>query len=141
MGTDASGLELLSREDCVHLLATRTIGRIAFHAAALPVILPVAYAVDGDSIVVRVRGGSQLDAGTRGAVVAFEVDDVDAADGGHWSVVVTGVTSAVSDPAELERAKALPLDDWAGDGDRFIRISRELVSGRRRLVPVGRPHV
>jgi nitroimidazol reductase NimA-like FMN-containing flavoprotein (pyridoxamine 5'-phosphate oxidase superfamily) len=138
MRVDSFGLELLSREECVRLLSTTAIGRIGFHSAALPVILPVAYAVDGDSIVVRVRGGSQLDIATREAVVAFEADDLDASSGGGggWSVAVTGVTSTITEPAELERMRALALDEWSGLDDRFIRISLDMLSGRRRRRPV-----
>jgi nitroimidazol reductase NimA-like FMN-containing flavoprotein (pyridoxamine 5'-phosphate oxidase superfamily) len=128
---DSSGLEPLSRAACVELLSTGTIGRIGFHTDALPVILPVAYAVDGGGIVIRVRSGSQLDAATRDAVVAFEADRVD--DGAEsWSVAVTGVTSDITDPADLAGARGLPLDGWGGGSrDRFVRISLDLVSGRR----------
>ncbi len=105
MSIDSSGLELLSRADCVHLLSTTTIGRIGFHAAALPVVLPVAYAVDGESIVLRVRAGSQLDAGTGDAVVPFEADDVGAGERGGWSVAVTGVTSTITDRRRPRRCR------------------------------------
>lgn len=137
MEIDRSGLELLSRQECLRLLATTGIGRIGIHAAALPVILPVAYVVDDASIVVRVGSGSQLDSATRDAVVAFEADYVDPGEGDSWSVSVTGVTRHVTDHDELERVKRLPLGEWAGDAaDRFVCISLEMVSGRRRALAV-----
>lgn len=137
---DRTRLERLSRDECLRLLAAGTLGRIGFHTGALPVVLPVAYAADEDGVVVRVQGGSQLELAMRDAVVAFEIDDVDPVHGTAWSVAVTGVTHRVTDPADLARVRALPLDDWAvDDSDRFVRISLDLVSGRRRaLAPVRR---
>jgi nitroimidazol reductase NimA-like FMN-containing flavoprotein (pyridoxamine 5'-phosphate oxidase superfamily) len=128
---DRSGLEVLPREDCLRLLASVRIGRIGFSAAALPVILPVAFALDQQGIVVRVHAGSQLHAGTRNAVVAFEVDDGNRSEA-RWSVAVTGVATELVDPAEVERARRLPLDDWSSSAtDHFVRITLDLVSGRR----------
>ena len=136
MDVDRAGLELLSRDECLRLLATGGIGRVGFHTGALPVVLPVTYALDEDGVVVRVRAGSQLELAMRDAVVAFEIDDVDPVRGTTWSVAVTGVTSRIDDPGDLARAKVLPLDAWAADdSDRFVRISLDLVSGRRRTAP------
>ena len=135
MEVDRAGLELLSRDECLRLLATASTGRIGFHTGALPVILPVTYAMDDAGVVVRIRAGSQLELAMRDAVVAFEIDDVDPGQGSAWSVAVTGVTSRITDPEEIEQVRGLPLDDWAADGtDRFVRISLDLVSGRRRAV-------
>jgi len=131
--SDRASLEFLPRDECLELLRTARIGRVAFHAGALPLILPVAFGLDGDGIVIRVLAGSQLDNGTQDAVVAFEVDDVDPIQGSAWSVSVTGLTTAIVDGEELERARALPLGHWAegADGDRFVRISLDMVTGRR----------
>ncbi len=126
-------LEPLSHEECLDLLARTRIGRVGIHAGALPVVLPVAYVVDGDDVVLRVRPGSQLEAATRDAVVAFEADDVDPILGRAWSVAVTGVARPIEDPAGLAAARELPLGAWGGDGDPdcYVRISLDLVSGRR----------
>jgi len=133
MDADRSGLEVLSRDECLRLLSGARTGRVGFHAGALPVVLPVAFAVDDLAIVVGVRPGSQLDDATRDAVVAFEADDVDPGVGTAWSVSVTGVTSDITDPTELARVRSLGLDGWAGGATgRFKRISTDLISGRRR---------
>jgi len=130
MDRDRSGLDVLTRAQCLHLLSRARIGRLAFHSGAVPVILPVAFAVDEQAIVFRVADGSRLDAGTRDSVVAFEADGGDPSRRG-WSVSVTGTTSDVSDPRELARNRAL-LPDWSdGGGSRVVRISLELMSGRR----------
>jgi nitroimidazol reductase NimA-like FMN-containing flavoprotein (pyridoxamine 5'-phosphate oxidase superfamily) len=100
---------------------------------ALPVVLPVNFVLFEGAILVRTIPGTKLDAATAGAVVAFEVDNY-AADGAvGWSVVVQGEASEITDPEELARARATPLDSWALDGsaDRYIRIDTSIVSGRR----------
>ncbi len=135
MDADQSGLEVLSRDECLRLLSGARTGRVGFHSSALPVVLPVAFAVDDLGIVVVVRAGSQLDYATRDAVVAFEADDVDPSQGTAWSVSVTGVTSDITDPTELAHVRSLGLDDWGGAAGRFIRISADLISGRHGGIP------
>lgn len=132
MQLNGFGQELLSREQCLELLSGTNIGRIGFHFAVLPVILPVKYAIDDGGIAVRVRAGSQLDAGTRDAVVAFEADDLDPSRGSGWSVAVTGMATRITDGAQLARVRDLLAVDWMDESpETFIRISLDLMSGRR----------
>ena len=83
--------------------------------------------------MLRTTPGTKLDAATSAAVVAFEVDSYVSDGSVGWSVVVQGVAAEITDPDELARARASPLDSWALDGsaDRFIRIEMSKVSGRR----------
>jgi uncharacterized protein len=135
MDVDRNGLEVLEREEAMRLLARATIGRIGIHASALPVVLPVNFYLDGDQILIRTAKGTKLDAATRNAVVAFEADDIDPVYHTGWSVVVTGVARELVDPAELERAKDLPIPHWASANGRYIAISTDIVSGRRLPPP------
>src|SRR5436309_9845183 len=107
MEIDRNGLEVLDREECLRLLGTATLGRIGLQAKALPMVLPVNFAIDGDRIVIRTGWGTKLDAATRGAVVAFECDSINAFDHTGWSVAVTGVAHEVSDVAEIDRLRRL----------------------------------
>lgn len=135
---DRSGLEVLEREECLRLLAGATIGRIGVSSEALPTVLPVIFCLDGDRILIRTGVGTKLEAATRNAVVAFEVDDFGSMDHTGWSVVVTGVTREVTDPDELAALRHARLTRWAPRGDGYlVAISTELVSGRR--IPEGRP--
>ena len=139
MEIDRNGLEVLSRSECLRLLATATIGRIGIHADALPTILPVNFVSTERGIVVQTVVGSKLDAAMDHAVVAFEADRVDARTHCGWSVVVTGVARPITDATELAWARDLPLRHWVPvAGDRYICISTELVSGRRVWVPSDR---
>jgi nitroimidazol reductase NimA-like FMN-containing flavoprotein (pyridoxamine 5'-phosphate oxidase superfamily) len=127
---DGAGLAILDRSECLRLLARGGVGRIAINAGALPLILPVRFAVDGESIVLCVGAGSTLDRATRYAVVAFEVDGSDA--GGEWSVSTVGVARPIPEGSDTNRAEALPLPRWWLDRPhQFVSVSTEHLSGRR----------
>ncbi len=127
---DGAGLHILDRSECLRLLARGSVGRIAVTAAALPMILPVRYALDGEVVVLCVGVGSTLDQATRHAVVAFEVDGADL--DGEWSVSAVGVARPVPEGAETIRAETLPLPRWwLGRPHRFVSVSTEHVAGRR----------
>ena len=135
MGTDdLDTLETLDRAECLRLLETAPVGRIAVTIGALPVILPVNFAIVGDRIVIRTVPGTKLDAATSHAVVAFEADD-HAPDGSWgWSVMVQGVCTEVVAPAERAALGASPLRPWAfsdATATRFVRIDLSFVTGRR----------
>ncbi|MEV6160212.1 pyridoxamine 5'-phosphate oxidase family protein [Nonomuraea sp. NPDC052129] len=132
MKLDSSGLQVLSRQECMLLLASTPIGRIVFTDHALPAVQPVTFCLDGERIVIRTGIGSKLAAATREAIVAFEVDEFEPRSRTGWSVTVVGPSRAVRDPAELARLAALPLTAWApGSRDHYIVLRAEHVSGRR----------
>jgi nitroimidazol reductase NimA-like FMN-containing flavoprotein (pyridoxamine 5'-phosphate oxidase superfamily) len=128
-------IEYLTTEECLHLLSTASVGRIAVTRDALPVILPVNYAVDGTSLVIRTSEGSVLKAARAGgAVVAFEVDSLDERTMTGWSVLITGTLREVTAVSAVLRAEQLPLAPWVGGERRhFVRITPGLMSGRRLL--------
>lgn len=124
----------IDRDECVQLLATEEVGRIAFATPAGADVLPVNYALDGDAVVFATNTGSKLWSLER-ATVAFEVDHIDNAARSGWSVVVHGLAqeiTALDAPALLERLRSLPLNPWAG-GDRphLVRIAPLTITGRR----------
>jgi uncharacterized protein len=129
---DRNGLEVLSRDECLRLLGTAALGRVAVTTAALPTILPVNFRFDGQHILIRTGRGTKLAAATRNAVVAFEVDEVEPTTREGWSVVVTGVARELTDPDELAEAQTPALERWAvGEDHWVVAISTEMVSGRR----------
>ncbi|HVM08662.1 MAG TPA: pyridoxamine 5'-phosphate oxidase family protein [Acidimicrobiales bacterium] len=132
MNVDQNGLEVLTRAECLDLLASSTFGRIALTSQALPLVLPVNYRYDGRSVVIRTNPGTKLDAATRHAVVAFEVDSIDPIYHCGWSVVVQGIARAVDDQDEIARLRQLPLSTWMPAApDSYVAISLDIVSGRR----------
>jgi uncharacterized protein len=137
---DRNGLEVLSREDCLLLLETAVLGRVAVSSGALPTILPVNFTYDGRQILIRTGRGTKLDAATRNTVVAFEVDQIEPARDAGWSVVVTGVARELTDPGEMAAAQHPLLVRWASASsadDRIVAISPDVISGRR-VLPGGR---
>ena len=77
MEVDRNGLEVLDRDECIRLLGTATLGRLAVTSGSLPTVFPVNFLLDDDRIVVSTSRGTKLDAAIQDAVVAFEVDDFD----------------------------------------------------------------
>jgi len=100
------GIESLTEQECLRLLAQRSVGRVAFTERALPTIRPVSYALVGRHIVLRTREAG-LAARLDGQVVAFGVDDVDPEAETGWSVVVTGSARLLSGPGEPARLLSL----------------------------------
>jgi nitroimidazol reductase NimA-like FMN-containing flavoprotein (pyridoxamine 5'-phosphate oxidase superfamily) len=132
MDTDRNGLEILDRAECLRLLAGSVLGRIAVTIGAIPVILPVNFLVDGERILIRTGEGTKLQAATRDAVVAFEVDDVEPFSHTGWSVCVTGRATELRDHDDVARVGTLPLAHWAPHGvEHVVAVSLDVVTGRR----------
>lgn len=130
----------LADVECHKLLAERHLGRLALTDPDEPVIFPVNYVLDEGAVVFRTDPGSKLDAIAGGARVAFEVDAVDEGSRTGWSVVVRGRAAEVSEPADLDRLRGLPLYPWAPGGKaRYVRIRPVSVTGRRIAMPANLP--
>ena len=116
-------MDALSREDCLAMLADHSVGRIAVTSHALPVIVPVNYALSGHTVVFRTEPGGMLARACADAVVAFEVDEL-ARDGSSGrSVLVVGVATLLTGSQAL-RATELRLVSARGEGlDQFIGIA------------------
>lgn len=129
---DRNGLEVLDRSECLALLGTAMLGRIAVTFGALPVILPVNFRLVEDQVVFRTGIGTKLDAATCETIVAFEVDELDPLAHVGWSVVVTGYATEVTDPAARAAVVRANIPRWApSDGERYIAVSTEMITGRR----------
>jgi nitroimidazol reductase NimA-like FMN-containing flavoprotein (pyridoxamine 5'-phosphate oxidase superfamily) len=139
MFSEDRSLETLTKRDAVALLSTASVGRVVFTVGALPAIVPVSFAVHGDAIVMRTSLESRLARAAPGGVLAFEVDDVDPATRTGWSVVVTGLASTVSDPAERAAIEAIVETFAPGQTDLCIRLPLTVVTGRRVAAARGAP--
>ncbi|HTI27603.1 MAG TPA: pyridoxamine 5'-phosphate oxidase family protein [Kutzneria sp.] len=132
-GTDPTGLTVLDDAECLRLLASVRLGRIAVSDRALPTVLPVYFLLTGRTVLLRVAGAGRLAAATRTAVVAFEADEMGPT--GGWSVLGIGRTRSVRPD---ERVAASGLRKWGtGEPDRFVAIGLELLTGRRLPLPTG----
>jgi hypothetical protein len=132
MDLNGSVLQHLSRGECMRLVGSVPLGRIVYTRQALPAVELVNFALAEGDIVIRTDSGGKLAAATRGAVVAFEADSVDAAAHAGWSVTIVGCSRAVTDSEEIRRLQQIGLEPWAPEErDHFILISPSIVNGRR----------
>lgn len=117
MGPDGrwfpSHLREISKTECLELLASHRVGRVAYCDDLGPVVLPVHYALDQDTILIQISSQSTLARHLRAAPASFQIDDFDDFNQTGWSVLVRG------DAAHVDNAD-LPADDedrphaWAG---------------------------
>jgi hypothetical protein len=130
---DTRELDVLDQEQCLALMRTATIGRVAFTHGALPAVQPVTFALGEEEVFIPTHPGNKVVAASRGAVVAFEVDDVDPAARTGWSVTVVGPSRVISEPAEVARLDRMGVRPWPRGRDRhcYIAITVSLVQGRR----------
>jgi nitroimidazol reductase NimA-like FMN-containing flavoprotein (pyridoxamine 5'-phosphate oxidase superfamily) len=128
------GAELLDDDQCLALLAATSFGRVGVTIGALPVILPVNFAVHDGDIVFATRTGTKLRAAVRQAIIAFEVDAIDPATRSGWSVLAVGSCGEVTDPALCSELQSC-LDPYLAERDHVVRMTPEFLSGRRIIPP------
>ncbi|HUF33338.1 MAG TPA: pyridoxamine 5'-phosphate oxidase family protein [Acidimicrobiales bacterium] len=128
-----SGLEVIERDECLRLLASRQVGRLGVVDGRRPLIFPVNYVVAGEEIVFRTDPGTKLTAALR-ANVALQIDEVNEEERTGWSVLVSGRAEEI-DSFRNEAVRALldlPVRPWsAGSKAHWVRIVTESVTGRR----------
>jgi len=130
-----AGLEAveLSEDECLRLLQTQDMGRLAVVVSGRPTIFPVNYAVDGGDIVIRTGPGSKLEGAPLGWV-AFEVDQFDPESLKGWDVLASGVARDITDgvDATSRRLQGLEIIPWVvGEKRHRIAILEPTLTGRR----------
>ncbi|WP_248963234.1 pyridoxamine 5'-phosphate oxidase family protein [Sphaerisporangium perillae] len=131
-------LHALEREECLRLISPGGVGRVAFNdPSSGPVVVPVNYVFHEGAVVFRTQAGGLIDQDLRSGVagveikIGFEVDHIDEAMRGGWSVLVQGPGHHVS-AEELPEAARSGVEPWAGgERDLYIRIVPHEVTGRR----------
>jgi transcriptional regulator with XRE-family HTH domain len=125
-------LRELGEDECWDRLAAHGVGRIAVSTPDGLAVVPVNYDVVDGAIVFRTEPGAVPAAGV-GTDAAFEVDQVDEAMSGGWSVLAHGRARAVTEPDEVRRlAECAYSRPWAG-GERplWVVIEPTRLTGRR----------
>ena len=123
-------VEDLAEGECLELLGTKQVGRVAYNDPDGPVMLPVNYVVQDGMVLFRVAPYSQLADRLRDGAASFQVDQVDEEARTGWSVLVRG---------HATRAKNWELPDrgsrptpWAeGNRNLHVRLSPHHISGVR----------
>jgi nitroimidazol reductase NimA-like FMN-containing flavoprotein (pyridoxamine 5'-phosphate oxidase superfamily) len=114
-------LESLTTEQCQEHLAAGGVGRIVLTTGSGPFAFPVNFVFTGGAVILRTSDA--MTARVSG-VVAFEVDHIDEAMSGGWSVLVRGHARLIEEPEERIVAAHLDVEPWAG-GARLNVISIE----------------
>jgi nitroimidazol reductase NimA-like FMN-containing flavoprotein (pyridoxamine 5'-phosphate oxidase superfamily) len=125
-------LEELSLTECLALLDSHRVGRVAVVVDGQPVIFPVNYGTDDGTVVFRTDEGTKAREAPLSRV-AFEIDDIDEASHLGWSVIVQGVGLDITDAidARSEELRVLPVSPWApGDKVYWVKIVPNVISGR-----------
>ncbi len=124
---------VLSLMECRLLLRSKRVGRVVFTDHALPSALPVNYLLTDDGVVFRTDPtgllASMLD-GQIGAVLGFQVDDVDENLESGWSVLLVGLAARLPED-EARRSDLAALRSWgAQESSTLIRIPMDRLTGR-----------
>jgi len=133
MEPDLGGIGVMTEEQCLVLLTSNQVGRLAVVMDGQPLVFPVNYLFDGGSILVRTGMGTML-RGASFAQVAFEIDGSDADRRSGWSVMVQGMGHDITDAVDRssEHLKTLEVVPWApGSKPRLLRIDPRTITGRR----------
>ncbi len=133
---DARHLDELSREECLTLVASHSIGRLAVAVPGeAPHVVPLNYVLDVDVVVFRTDSGLKLEA-ARSHPVSFQVDFFDPYSRSGWSVLIHGTAADV----DASEATHLDLESWAGGTKaHWMRVVPRRISGRRIHLPEGLP--
>ena len=125
--TEVTYFERLDVPECLHLLRTGGVGRVAWQDNAEGLtVLPVNYRVIGDSVVFRTSEASTLARLAKPTRVAFQVDEIDHATAVGWSVLVRGM----SDICEVHDVDSfLPRDPAVGVAVRIEEVTGRVMSG------------
>jgi len=125
-------LQTLTAAECYDLLSPGGVGRVAFTAADGPAVLPVNYAMAGQTVIFRTAPDTLL-AGYLDGPAGFEVDRLDEALSQGWSVLVTGRAVRVTSEAEVRHLERhTGVRPWAGGArDVYVRITPRKITGRR----------
>jgi nitroimidazol reductase NimA-like FMN-containing flavoprotein (pyridoxamine 5'-phosphate oxidase superfamily) len=121
----------LTPAECADRLRRTEVGRIAVGTADGPVIIPVNYTMDGESVVFRTSAYAEL-AAHAGDSVAFEIDEIEPDMQRGWSVLVVGTAQLIEDVDDvIESGLAHALRPFApGVRNLFIKITPRRVTGR-----------
>lgn len=101
-------IEELGHDECLTRMATQRLGRLGVVVDGVPVVLPMRFAIDGDTVVLQTNKGAKVFHAPLNAV-SFEVDHVDWAKGVGWSVLIQGIGEDISSSID-ERSEALRAD-------------------------------
>lgn len=128
-----SHLREISKTECLELLASHRAGRVAYCDDLGPVVVPVNYVLDRETILIQITPHSTLAGHLRSAPASFQIDDFDDFNQTGWSVLLRGDAAHV-DSNDLPAHDSERPHAWAeGQRTLHVRITPHDISGRRLL--------
>jgi nitroimidazol reductase NimA-like FMN-containing flavoprotein (pyridoxamine 5'-phosphate oxidase superfamily) len=129
---DAPWLETLDLETCLEHLRMEQVGRIGIIVDGSPIVLPITYRLLETSgltwIALRTRPGNVIDQASMNT--AFEIDGIDPARGGGWSVLVRGALQPVDPEAASFRERFDPEPLLTTERGLWLIIEPYAITGR-----------
>ena len=130
-------LRELSRGECLGLLATKAVGRIAHAGPDGPEVVPLNFVLQHDTVLFATSPhsvlGRQLGLDVAAfQVAAFQVDDSDDDTQSGWSVLLRGRVEPV-ETDDLPPAAARPHPWASGQRSLRLRLVPRTITGRRLL--------
>ena len=136
-------VEMLDESECLRLVSTQVIGRLAFVGSFDLTVQPVNYRLVDGAILFRTAQdsltGEDLRTGIEHAEykVAFEVDSFDDQAREGWSVLIQGPAHHLDSAPERENALTAGVESWpGGEKEHFIKITPVRITGRRVRQPL-----
>ncbi len=128
----ADTVEELGRDECLTRMATQRLGRLGVVVDGVPLVLPMQFAMEGETVVLQTNQGAKtLNAPLHS--VTFEVDHVDWDKGVGWSVLLQGYGADISSALDQrsEALRSLTVQSWAPPpADRWLKIIPRKITGR-----------
>jgi nitroimidazol reductase NimA-like FMN-containing flavoprotein (pyridoxamine 5'-phosphate oxidase superfamily) len=129
---DSQGLIILDREACLDRLAGHRLAAMAITEQAMPLVLPVVYALHDGEILIGTDPSGVLGRRLPNSVVSLCVHDLNDELLSGWTVTVVGEAFALETETELPSDVRQRLWHPGCVGEQaFVRISTERMSGRQ----------
>ncbi len=125
-------IEELGHDECLARMATQRLGRLGVVVDGVPLVLPMRFAMDGETVVLQTNQGAKVFHAPMTSV-SFEVDNVDWEEGVGWSVLVQGFGEDISSALDKrsEALRSLTVHSWAPPpADRWLKIIPRKITGR-----------
>ena len=131
---DRNGLEVLERAECLQLLATSKIGRLAYSRGGTLAVIPVNVACADDRMLFRLGTGAALAAVYDKQLLTLEVDAIDLDTWCGWSINIVGAPEEI--PAALAGTVGQGLRSWLRpESTRLFSLRTDHLEGRRLAPP------
>jgi nitroimidazol reductase NimA-like FMN-containing flavoprotein (pyridoxamine 5'-phosphate oxidase superfamily) len=135
------GFLAVDESDCWRLLPQARVGRLAWtDPDGRVMIVPVNFAIDAHSVVIRSGDTSLLAAARASKRCGFQAEDLEPGLRSGWTVLVDGLLTVTDDEATAERLGRL-VDPWLRKPRPYVLVLTATQVTGRALHPAGGVHI